>query len=46
MWIVLQIAGSKSFTQGCNAFFAPQPVCAGGALLCGTALIFIFVIII
>ena len=46
MWIVLQIAGSKSFTQGRNAFLAPQPVCAGGALLCSTALIFIIICII
>ena len=45
MWIVLQIAGSKSFTQGRNAFLAPQPVCAGGALLCSTALIFIIIIL-
>ena len=43
MWIVLQIAGSKSFTQGRNAFLAPQPVCAGGALLCSTALSFIII---
>ena len=43
MWIVLQIAGSKSFTQGRNAFLASQPVCAGGALLCSTALIFIII---
>ena len=46
MWIVLQIAGRKSFTQGRNAFLAPQPVCAGGALLCSTALIIIIISII
>ena len=43
MWIVLQIAGSKSFTQGRSAVLAPQPVCAGGALLCSTALISIII---